>query len=363
VISIKHLVKRFDSSAGATLALDDLSVEIEPNSFFTLLGPSGCGKSTLLRCLAGLEHPDGGVIEIGGVSVFDSARRSVVPSNRRNIGMVFQSYAIWPHMTVGQNVAFPLEVQRRRDITRRVGEALELVGLGGLEGRYAAKLSGGQQQRVALARAIVAEPKVLLLDEPLSNLDAALRDQMRAELSKIQRALNVTTIYVTHDQTEALSMSDRIAVMAKGKFIEIATPHELYTRPRTAFAARFVGGANLFEGVAERQGGLSVVTTELGRITTAEATDGQVTLFVRIEHIERVDPANTHHDPTSVNRFRCRVVDRRYVGEATEFDLAPAEGASTTLVRCRFAADSPEQPGATLTIGIAPQHVHVLQPQ
>jgi len=362
VITIKHLIKRFDSASGATLALDNLSIDIEPNTFFTLLGPSGCGKSTLLRCLAGLEHPDEGEITIGDATVFSSAGNTLVPSNRRNIGMVFQSYAIWPHMTVGQNVAFPLEVQGQKDIQRRTLEALDLVGLGGLDKRYASKLSGGQQQRVALARAIVGKPKVLLLDEPLSNLDAALRDQMRAELLKIQRALNVTTIYVTHDQTEALSMSDRVAVMSKGRFIEVATPQELYSRPRTAFSARFVGGANILEGRASRDGGRTAIDTGLGRLMSAEsAQDGPVTLFIRLEKIVWLDERNGQgaaHE--GMNRFACRIVGRRYAGDTSEFDLSPLDGDPQTVLRCRFPADISAAPGDTISIGIEPEHVHLL---
>lgn len=253
MINIKGIRKRFPGEQ--VPALDGVDLEIKSNEFFTLLGPSGCGKSTLLRCIAGLETADEGKIEISGRTVFSSAERIVVPPNRRNIGMVFQSYAIWPHMTVYGNVAFPLEVRRKPNIKPTVMKAIEMVGLAGLDQRYAGKLSGGQQQRVALARAIVADPDVLLLDEPLSNLDAGLREQMRAELLRLQRELNVTTVFVTHDQTEALSMSDRIAVMSRGHLMEIASPETLYKNPTSIFAAHFLGGANIFKATATPVGG------------------------------------------------------------------------------------------------------------
>src|SRR3546814_302155 len=190
--------------------MDNLSLTVEPHSFFTLLGPSGCGKSTLLRCIAGLERPDEGDIQIGERAVFSSSAKLNLPPNRRHIGMVFQSYAIWPHMTVFENVAFPLQVRRMGDVKERVQKALAMVDLNHVADRYASRLSGGQQQRIAFARAVVAEPEVLLLDEPRSNLDAALREQMRGELRKFQERLGITTVYVPHDQAEAPSMSDRI---------------------------------------------------------------------------------------------------------------------------------------------------------
>jgi iron(III) transport system ATP-binding protein len=248
VLRIRGLKKQFDSESGAPVAaIREISFEVETGKLLTLLGPSGCGKTTTLRSIAGLEEPDAGEIQIGTTIVFSSARAIFVPPNRRRAGMVFQSYAIWPHMTVFQNVAYPLEGSgvSKDEIHKRVEHAVELVGLEGLIQRPAPFLSGGQQQRVALARALVAEPEVLLLDEPLSNLDAKLREQMRLELRALQQRVGLTAVYVTHDQTEALAISDIIGVMNHGVLVEYGTPKQIYNRPKSRFAAEFVGAANV----------------------------------------------------------------------------------------------------------------------
>mgnify|MGYP001610353665 FL=1 len=354
MIAIKNLKKRFQGAGNVTVALDNLSVTIEKGSFFTLLGPSGCGKSTLLRCLAGLETPDEGEIAIGGTTVFSVAGSIVVPASRRNLGMVFQSYAIWPHMTVYANVAFPLEVNKKPNVRERTLRALALVGLDGFADRDASKLSGGQQQRVALARAVVAEPDVLLLDEPLSNLDAALRDQMRAELLNIQRSLNVTTVYVTHDQPEALSMSDRIALMSRGQFVEVAAPEELYNHPRTMFAAQFIGGANILDGVASAAPGGVSVKTELGTLSSSHGGSGQVKLFIRPEKIVSADGA------TGENALSCTVRSRRFAGEMVELDLSPAGAAPGIVLRSRMPAHRGTAVGATIRVRIDPNDVRIL---
>ena len=247
----KIYANRFDTQAGG---VREASFDLPDGTFFTLLGPSGCGKTTTLRCVAGLERPDQGVIAVGDRVLFDASQRIAVPLNERGIGMVFQSYAIWPHMTVFENIAFPLRVAKgrtppREAIERDVEQALSTVGLSGYGDRPATRLSGGQQQRVALARAIVHRPKLLLLDEPLSNLDAALREEMRIELRRLQQQIGVTTIYVTHDQSEALAMSDRIAVMEKGRIVQMGDPREIYFRPANVFVASFIGAANLLTGV------------------------------------------------------------------------------------------------------------------
>jgi iron(III) transport system ATP-binding protein len=246
VITVVDLAKSFTGETGLARAIDGIDFEVPSGTFLTLLGPSGCGKTTTLRCLAGLERPDRGQIQIGGSVVVDMARRVFVPVHKRRIGMVFQSYAIWPHMTVMQNVCYPLEELRlnRNEVRTRGEAALELVGLRGYGSRLAPNLSGGQQQRVALARALVGEPEVLLLDEPLSNLDAKLRETMRGELRALQQRLGITTVYVTHDQVEALSMSDWVAVMSNGKIVEQGAPRELYERPKTRFVADFLGMTN-----------------------------------------------------------------------------------------------------------------------
>jgi ABC-type Fe3+/spermidine/putrescine transport system ATPase subunit len=238
-------------------AVDDLSLDIRDGEFVTLLGPSGCGKTTTLRIVAGLETADAGVVMFGRDVMVDASRRISVLPEKRNVGMVFQAYAIWPHMTVMQNVAFPLKARRypRNRIKQRVREALELVGLAGYESRPAPLLSGGQQQRVALARAIVTEPHVLLLDEPFSNLDVKLREQMRVEMKLLQERVKVAVLFVTHDQTEALALSDRIAVMRGGVIEQQGRPQDLYQEPATEFVRDFIGSTLLFKGVLRRNEG------------------------------------------------------------------------------------------------------------
>src|SRR6266511_3809948 len=238
-IHVERLVKQF----GGQRALDEVDFRVDDGELFTLLGPSGCGKSTTLMCVAGLQRPEGGRIVVGGETFFDPGRRVNVPAERRNLGIVFQSYAVWPHMTVAENLAFPLKLRklRRQERRARIEEVLALVEMTTYADRYPHQLSGGQQQRVALARALVYSPNVLLLDEPLSNLDAKLREHMRLELRGIQRRLGITTIFVTHDQTEAMTLSDRVAVMNAGQFEQVATPRDVYERPATPFVRDFLG--------------------------------------------------------------------------------------------------------------------------
>lgn len=232
---------------GTTQVIDDLDVTVADGESLVLLGESGCGKTSTMRCVAGLEEPDAGRIEIGDDVVFDAAQRTNVPPHRRNVGMVFQSYAIWPHRTVSENVAFSLRMKKveRSEIQRRVTAALRLVGLEHLGDRGASMLSGGQMQRVALARSIAMEPSVLLLDEPLSNLDARLRERLRIELRELQLQLGLTTVYVTHDQTEAFALADRIALMQAGRIVRLDSPEGIYAAPTTTSVARFLGVANL----------------------------------------------------------------------------------------------------------------------
>jgi iron(III) transport system ATP-binding protein len=242
-VQLLGVAKRY----GAVTAVADIDIDIAEGEFIVLLGPSGCGKTTTLRCIAGLEDISDGEIRIDGALV--SGRGVSVPPERREIGMVFQSYAIWPHMTVAENVAFGLKLKKlpKTEIAARVDRALETVGLHTLHGRGASELSGGQQQRVAVARAIVLEPRVLLFDEPLSNLDARLRDHMRLELRQLHRRLGITSIYVTHDQQEAMAIADRIILMNAGRIDQTGSPDDLYRRPRTRFGAEFIGLANIME--------------------------------------------------------------------------------------------------------------------
>ncbi|RLE95146.1 MAG: ABC transporter ATP-binding protein [Thermoprotei archaeon] len=281
-VKLRNIVKKF----GKYVALNKVSLDIRDGELFFILGPSGCGKTTMLRIIAGLYEPDEGDIYFGENRVND------VPPYARNIGMVFQNYALWPHMTVYDNIAYGLKARglSSREIDQKVKWALKLVRMEGMEKKYPNQLSGGQQQRVALARALVIEPDVLLLDEPLSNLDAKLRARMRSELKFIQKDLGLTAIYVTHDQAEALSMADRIAVMNIGVVEQVGTPLEIYEKPRTKFVADFIGEINMLEGVVVgRENGLFVVETVLGKLKVAgeDLADGQkVTVSFRPENVK-----------------------------------------------------------------------------
>jgi len=265
-VRLENVGKTFGTAA----AVKDVSFSVPVGQTLTLLGPSGCGKTTTLRCIAGLETPTAGLISVAGRPVYDAAAGIAVEPEKRQIGMVFQSYAIWPHMTVGGNVGFPLEIQRvsRAETRDRVEKILDLVGLGNLYDRSASQLSGGQQQRVALARALVFEPRLVLFDEPLSNLDANLRDRMRTELQALQARLGFTAIYVTHDQQEALSLSDTVIVMKDGSIEQSGAPKEVFQNPATAFTAKFLGYSNIFTG----EGVLNSRPAENG--VTVQAADG-----------------------------------------------------------------------------------------
>ncbi len=335
ILSVRNLVKTFKqkSRRGAPVrAVDDVSFEIEPGRMFTLLGPSGCGKTTTLRCIAGLERPDSGVIEVAGERYFSDQDRINVQANDRGLGMVFQSYAIWPHMNVFQNVAFPLQVKERKgrmsrtEIREKVENVLNVVQLGELLERQATDLSGGQQQRLALARALVMEPALLLLDEPLSNLDAKLREEMRFELKSLQRRLNITAIYVTHDQVEALAMSNRIAVMNAGKIEQVGRPREIYEKPLSLFVADFIGTSNFLPGkIASREPGDSfLVETDAGtlyaRSTAPFAAGDRVTVAVRPEQIS-IEKGTF---PPRAGVWSGRVTARAFLGEAVDHVVAVA---------------------------------------
>jgi iron(III) transport system ATP-binding protein len=321
MIRVTNLVKIFPDRKERVYAVNDVSFTVEDGQFYTLLGPSGCGKTTTLRCIAGLEKPDAGDIEVGGVVVCSTRNRTFVPAHKRDIGMVFQSYAIWPHMTVFENAAFPLRVSPKKysneEIRRRVMEALRTVELGGLEGRMATQLSGGQQQRLALARALVREPRVLLLDEPLSNLDAKLREQMRVELRELQRRVGITTLYVTHDQIEALTMSNVIAVMNQGKIVQEGPPRAIYRSPKTKFVADFIGSTNFIRGTwAGGDGQDGRVETALGILQAHAAVvlskGDPVVVSVRPEDVRLHKQAPATQRP---NLLEARVDSVMFVGE------------------------------------------------
>jgi ABC-type Fe3+/spermidine/putrescine transport system ATPase subunit len=261
-VLVKDLVKAFDGSA----ALAGVNLEAPAGRLTAVLGPSGCGKSTLLRVIAGLERPDRGEVEIDGESLSSPSRGVFVPAAQRNIGMVFQSYALWPHLTVFENIAFPLRLQRRpeEEIRRRVAEVMALVRLPPLQKRLPAQISGGEQQRVALARALIYRPRLLLLDEPLANLDARVREDVRTEIVELQRRLGVTTLYVTHDQEEAMEISDWMVLMNQGKVVQQDAPHEVYRKPANRFAAEFLGAANVFTCEVRHEDALAYLVFEDG---------------------------------------------------------------------------------------------------
>ena len=332
MLSVRSLNTEYKTKAGpAVRAAQDVAFEVPQGKFFTLLGPSGCGKTTTLRSIAGLERPVSGEIEVGGRIMFSSAKKLFVPLNRRNFGMVFQSYAIWPHMSVYQNAAFPLEVRKRglsgQQIKDKVASVLKAVALDHLADREATKLSGGQQQRLALARALVMEPELLLLDEPLSNLDAKLRERMRFELKRIQRELGVTTVYVTHDQAEALALSHEIAVMNEGKIVQIGSPRAIYDRPYSRFVAEFIGNSNFIDGTVRGREGDSLhwrVETAIGQLIATSDTglvSGQkVTLSIRPENVELSDDA-FDDDRSAANRFSGLVDQKIFLGDFADFQI------------------------------------------
>ncbi len=330
-ISLRGVTKSF----GGRRAVDHVSLDIRRGEFFSLLGPSGCGKTTLMRLVAGFEAPDAGTILLGGADV---AR---VPPHKRDVNMVFQSYALFPHLDVAANVAFGLRMMRADDIPGRVRRALEMVGLAGYDRRAPLTLSGGEQQRVALARAVVTGPRVLLLDEPLGALDLKLRKGLQEELRRLQRELRMTFLHVTHDQEEALAMSDRIALMNRGAVEQVGTPAEIYERPATRFAAEFVGSANLFEGTGDGR----VVRTADGLAIEAAAT-GPVTLVVRPEKMRL----------NGGGGIAARVEEVLYQGASTSIILRAGDH---RLVVCDGAA-ARVRVGETATVSWNPDDVRVL---
>ena len=357
MLDVRELVKTFAGSKGEgrgrVHAVDGISLHVDEGELFTLLGPSGCGKTTTLRCIAGLEMPDGGEISVAGRTLFSSSDRVRVPANERGLGMVFQSYAIWPHMNVQKNVAFPLEVlprskrPSRSAIRERVERALSVVKLDHLSGRQATDLSGGQQQRLALARALVMEPPLLLLDEPLSNLDAKLRDDMRFELKRLQRELGITGVYVTHDQVEALAMSTTVAVMRDGKIEQVGRPRDVYEKPNSRFVADFIGTSNFIEGVVEsREGSSYRVRTDDGMLVVPSdasfAAGDRVVVAARPEHIEITPGVNG----TGTNVWNGRIAVRSFLGEVV--DHVVSTGSRELRARCNSKVSIPPETDVTV---------------
>lgn len=368
MLLVEGLKKQYENEDGTPGGgVFGASFEVSEGELFTLLGPSGCGKTTTLRSIAGLEEPDTGRIEIGGAVVFDSSAGFSMPMYDRDIGMVFQSYAIWPHMTVFENAAYPLKVNRRRRFSRsaieeKVKNVLEVVGMSEFIRRPATQLSGGQQQRLALARALTREPGLLLLDEPLSNLDAQLREQMRGELKNLQRKTGVTSVYVTHDQSEALAISDRIAVMNLGEIVQIGSPVEIYERPNSEFVAKFIGKTNLFSGRitdAASADGYQMVGIDTGPIrcffTAAVAAGSTVSFVIRPENVQISLPGEAAGDDT--NRLEGCIVNRTYLGEIVEYDVRIG-GGKEAIVRTQ--PGRPLKPGDNVRLYLPPEKTIVL---
>ena len=344
MLEVKDLVKTFPggrSSDEPVVAVDGVSFDVRPGQMFTLLGPSGCGKTTTLRSIAGLERPDSGEIVVSGRVLFSSSQKVNLRANERGLGMVFQSYAIWPHMNVLNNVAFPLQVLARdrrpprREIKERVREVLRLVQLEGLAEPQATDLSGGQQQRLALARALVMQPPLLLLDEPLSNLDAKLREEMRFELKRLQQTLGITAVYVTHDQVEALAISNSVAVMRDGRIEQTGKPRDVYERPSSRFVADFIGTSNFIDGDVAEVGSDGTYTVRASegilRATSPGSLDKgtRVTVCIRPEHVglQAGEPS-----PSDVPVWRGVVQARAFLGESV--DHLVSVGSLEIRVRC-----------------------------
>ena len=319
VVSLRGLTKRFADTA----AVKDLNLEIGDGEFVSLLGPSGCGKTTTLRLIAGFLQPEGGEIQVNQQVI--SSPSLLVPPERRNMSMIFQSYAVWPHMTVFQNVAYGLKFKKlsRVEVEKKVARLLRLVHLETLAERYPAELSGGQQQRVALARALVVEPQILLLDEPLSNLDANLREEMRFEIRRLHEEFRITTIYVTHDQAEAMVTSDRIAVMYQGKVMQVGTPQEIFEKPKTTFVAEFIGRTNILRGKWEDGGRVALGEGLVVQVSAREnfQPGAKVSLCIRPHIISLVGSASEAQEriQKGFNLFPGVIQRRIYFGDAFDY--------------------------------------------
>ncbi len=351
-------VSKYYFSGGKTIkALDSVDLTIPANQIFTLLGPSGCGKTTLLRCIVGLEAPDAGEISIGGDVVWSTRKNINVPTEKRGLGMVFQTYAIWPHMNVFDNVGYPLQIRNvARDLIReRVAKTLSFVHLEGMEKRPATKLSGGQQQRVALARALVAEPKVILFDEPLSNLDAKLREETRKELRSFLGTLKITAVYVTHDRVEALALSDTIAVMREGRIIEVGDPKKIYFDANHRFVADFIGRANLVQAtVRAHEGGHTIVDCALGTLACQQRdipAGSAATLCIRPEFIRLARGAAGGR-----NVVNGRIESLVFIGEAYEAEIRVGE----QRLLAKIDPDADLREGSAVNFSLDPAHCLLL---
>jgi spermidine/putrescine ABC transporter ATP-binding subunit len=358
-LEVRGLIKRYSPQ----VTVGPISFEVREGEFFSLLGPSGCGKTTTLRCIAGFETPSEGSIRLRGERLDDK------PPHRRDVGLVFQNYALFPHLTVFDNVAFGLRLRRVAvaQIKERVGRMLELVDLPEMAGRFPAQLSGGQQQRIAIARSLVLEPQILMFDEPLSNLDYKLRTQMRDELRRLQRRLGKTSIYVTHDQTEALALSDRIAVLSHGQIEQIGTPGEIYEQPATTFVADFIGSSNLFPArIVERNGRGTIVETADGlRLCCntngdANASVSHLSVLVRPERV-RVEELKGVERGSEPNRFQARIAEITYLGEDLHLSLELAGGQLMRAALKNGSAARGFVPARQVEIVIDPNDIRLLR--
>jgi iron(III) transport system ATP-binding protein len=358
-VRIEKLIKRF----GKVTAIDGVDIHIPEGKIFTLLGPSGCGKTTTLRCLAGFENADEGKIWIGDQLIFDSRQKINISPQKRGMGMVFQSYAVWPHMSVFENIAFPLRIRKapRGKINEQVARALSMVGIEELKDRLPSEISGGQQQRVAFARAIVYEPAVLLLDEPLSNLDAKLREQMRFEILELQRKIGVTTVYVTHDQEEAMVLSDEVLVMDFGKVIQRGDPEEIYFDPTNEFVADFIGKINFLNGtVANQKEDISVVgindegfRSEVHSTRTNYSKGQKVLVSIRPENIQ----IHTSKPDQEINTWPAKLIRKNFLGGL--FDMVVEVKGKELRARTPFKVEATS--GSEIFIHIPPKDVLLIE--
>lgn len=356
-IEVQNLFKRFKN----VVAVNHIQLEVNKGEMLTLLGPSGCGKTTTLRCIAGLEKPEQGDVIIDGNPMFS---QGFVPPAKRGIGMVFQNYAVWPHMKVFDNIVYGLRIERipRRTIKERAQQVLELVGLTGLGERYPNQLSGGQQQRVALARALVRNPKVLLLDEPLSNLDAKLREKMRFEIKSLVRRMHITSVYVTHDQAEAMVISDRIVVMDSGNIVQVGTAEEIYKKPANRFVADFIGTTNFIPGeISEvlQDKLLAYIDTEFGQKMLCKmpdpamaSTDKKVHISIRPEDVE----VFTEPPKDTDNLFKGTIMHRAYLGNFLYFFV----NVDSTMIRVQAPYDIKQKEGEELYLLLNPEKCIIL---
>jgi len=356
-LELKNLSKSYDGNA---LALDDISLTIEHGELVALLGPSGCGKTTTLRLVAGFLEPDAGTIAVGGEVI--ASPRMMVPPERRRMSMIFQSYAIWPHKTIFQNVAYGLKYRgvSRAEAADKVRRMLDVVQLGHLSGRYPGELSGGQQQRVALARALVVEPEILLLDEPLSNLDANLREEMRFEIRRLHDEFHFTSVYVTHDQSEAMVIADRICVMNQGRIEQVGSPRDIYERPRTRFVANFVGKTNLLSGSLKGNDGFDLGGGVVLPVTpqSAAAASGEVFVSLR-PHDILLRPPGAGRDSTDGYRTYSGTVEACfYFGELLDYQVRIGEGRELRVIT---PPGRPFSTGGAVDVLIHPEHCVVVQ--